>query len=316
MKVLLIGCGAVGLSIASALYGSNVETELIARGNTAEAIRKNGIERIGIFGHAVISPDKVKVFETIEDAGEGYDFILVSAKTTANADIAKSLAVRKNDILSPNGLIVLSQNGIGNEQEFIKTFETNRIYHASFAIGFKRPKLNTSEVTVFSVPVSIGSIFGDSEEKCKELAKAIENGGIPCRVTNEIGKRIWAKLLYNCTLNALSAILRTNYGGLTKSEEVISIMKGIIEEVFEVMHASGYQTIWENAEVYKREFFDRILPPTYEHNSSTLQDVERKVRTEIDSLNGAVMELGRKFNIDTPCNTIITQIIKGIESLY
>jgi ketopantoate reductase len=44
--------------------------------------------------------------------------------------------------------------------------------------------------------------------------------------------------------------------------------------------------------------------------------MERGIPTEIDSLNGAVAELGKKYNIETPSNTVITQIIKGIESLY
>lgn len=316
MKVLLIGCGAVGLSLASALYQSNVHVDLVARGKTAEAIRKSGLERCGILGHVSVPFNKIKVFESIEKAEGGYDFIINSAKTTGNNDIAKSLAGRKNDILSSNGIIVLFQNGYGNEQAFADIFDTHRIYHASFAIGFKRPEPNISEVTVITAPVSIGSLFGAPAEKCAELSDAILKGGIPCRLTAEIEKTLWAKMLYNCTLNPLSAILGTNYGGLIKSESSISLMKNIIDEIFAVMHAAGYETFWENAKSYKKVFFETILPPTYEHRSSTLQDIERRIPTEIDSLNGAVVMLGKRLNIDTPCNTVITQIIKSKESLY
>jgi 2-dehydropantoate 2-reductase len=63
MKVLLVGCGAVGLSLASALYMSGVDVDLIARGETAEAVGINGIERCGILGAAAINPEKVKIYD-------------------------------------------------------------------------------------------------------------------------------------------------------------------------------------------------------------------------------------------------------------
>lgn len=316
MKILMIGCGAVGLSLASALYESDVETDLVARGNTAEALRKSGMERCGLFGHVVVAPDKIRVYDRIEEAGSGYDFILNSAKTTANADIAQSLSRRKADILSDKGLLVLFQNGFGNEQAFTDILDKHRIYHASLAIGFRRPRPNISEVTVMSKPAAIGSIFGNPAEACGKLADAIRRGGIPCQVTDEIGKTLWAKLLYNCALNPLGAILKTNYGGLVKSGSSISLIGKIIDEIFAVMHAAGYETFWKDSASYKKEFFEKILPPTYGHRSSTLQDMERKIPTEIESLNGAVVKLGKQLQFETPCNTVITQIIHSAESLY
>lgn len=316
MKVLIVGCGAVGLSLASALYTSNAEVDLVARGDTAEAIRKNGIERCGILGNAVIGPDRIRIFDNIETAQGGYDFIVNSAKATGNADIAYSLTHRKNDILSADGRLVLCQNGYGNEQVFESIFEKSRIYHASFAIGFRRPKPYISEVTVITAPISIGSIFGMPAGVCRALSEAIDRGGISCNLTNDIDKTLWSKLLYNCTLNPLSAILGTNYGGLTKSEGSIALMKAIISEIFAVMHAAGHETFWSNADQYEKDFFEKILPPTYGHHPSTLQDIERKIPTEIDSLNGAIVKMGAQHHIDTPRNTVITQIIKSMEALY
>ncbi len=316
MKVLLVGCGAVGLSLASALYKSDIDTDLVARGSTAEAIRKNGIERRGILGQALVRPDKIRIYDTIENTAGGYDFIIISTKTTANAVIAESLSHRKNDILSHSGCLVISQNGYGNEQAYTEIFDTNQIYHASFAIGFKRPEPYISDVTVMTSPMAMGSIFGCPAEACEKLSEAIDQGGIPCGLTNEIDKTLWAKLLYNCTLNPLSAILGTNYGGLLKSESSILLMEEIISEIFTVMHASGHETLWPDATAYKKAFFEKILPPTYGHRSSTLQDIERKIPTEIDSLNGAIVKMGDKMNLETPRNMVITQIIKSIEALY
>ena len=61
------------------------------------------------------------------------------------------------------------------------------------------------------------------------------------------------------------------------------------------MCASGHETFWKDADSYIKDFFDKILPPTYGHRSSTLQDIERKIPTEIDSMNGAVVTMGGRI---------------------
>lgn len=316
MRILLIGCGAVGLSLASALYEAGIDLELIARGKTAEAVRGKGIKRQGALGEAFIEPEKVRVTESAAETQGAYDYIIISSKATGNADIAASLALRNDKILAEGGSLVLCQNGYGTEEAFLAVFDKKRIFHASFSIGFLRPEPSVSEVSVMVSPVTIGSLFGAPEEAAKPLAQALEKGGIPAKTTEEIGKTLWAKLLYNCTLNPLSAILKTNYGGLMKSEGSVSIMNGIIDEMFKVMHAAGYETFWKDADEYRRAFYEKILPPTYTHRSSTLQDMENRLPTEIDSLNGAVVKLGESLGIDTPCNRIITNIVKSMESLY
>lgn len=316
MKALMIGCGSVGLALASALYQFKVETHLVARGKTADAIRENGIERCGILGRVVVPPDQVLVFETPEEAEGEYDFILNSAKTTGNADIARSLSKRKADMIKRDGILALFQNGFGNEQAFSEFLPPRQIYQVSLPIGFQRLTPHISEVTVITKPATMGRLSGEASEASGKLAAELTNGGIPCRVTNEFGKTLWAKMLYNCTLNPLSAILGTNYGGLIRSESSLSLMNKMIDEIFAVMHVAGYETFWKDADAYRQDFYQKILPPTYEHHSSTLQDLERKIPTEIDSLNGAVVRLGDQFHVDTPCNTVITQLIRTAESLY
>lgn len=316
MKVMLIGCGAVGLSLAAALYDRGHRVDLIAKGATRESIEKNGIIRKGLFKEIVIPKTAIRIFSRPDETRNlGYDFVLIAAKTIANPAIAAQLAACGPGLLGPSGCLVLCQNGFDNERHYFGMLAPQRIYSASFSIGFRRPEPHVSEITVFSAPVAFGSLFGGDITPLHPLAETIDESGLPCKVSTEITKRIWAKLLYNCTLNPLSAILRTSYGGLVRSPETMAVMNGIIEEIFAVMQAAGYSTYWENATLYQQAFYETILPPTYQHRSSTLQDVERGIKTEIDSLTGSIIRLGAKYGIDTPCNTLIYRLIKGMEAL-
>lgn len=91
-------------------------------------------------------------------------------------------------------------------------------------------------------------------------------------------------------------------------------MNSIIEEIFEVIRAGGYETLWSTPEEYQNIFYSKLVPDTYNHYSSTHQDIQRKIRTEIDSLNGKVIELGEANNVDVSTNKIIYKLIKSIES--
>ena len=316
MKVLLVGSGAVGLAIGASLNDVGWDLDLVAKGKTKEAIAKNGIVRTGLFNEIVIPAGKLTIYEKLQSIGEArYDFILICTKTIMSSDIAEELWQNKN-ILKQEGKIVLFQNGFGNDEVFLKYFAKHQIYSARVITGFTRPELFISRITVHAAPVLIGSLYGNSLQDILPLAQGINDGGIPCEVTEEIGKALWAKMLYNCTLNPLGAILNVNYGKLTESSYATDIMNRIIEEIFQVMIAAGYSTYWEDAESYKKEFYNKLIPSTYDHRSSTLQDIERKNITEIDSLTHVIIRLGKKMNISVPYNDLIYNLIKTKESFY
>ena len=51
----------------------------------------------------------------------------------------------------------------------------------------------------------------------------------------------------------------------------------------------------------------------YDHKPSMLQDIEAGRETEIDFLNGAIVEFGRRHGVDAPLNEALTALVKGLE---
>ena len=173
---------------------------------------------------------------------------------------------------------------------------------------------NEVKITVHADAIHIGSLFQKNSEGLIELCQLIAHGGIPCEITNDIEKDLWAKMLYNCALNGLGAILNVPYGVLGEYDHTRTIMQGIIEEIYFVMDKAGYRTHWVSATAYGDAFYARLLPPTAQHESSTLQDIRARKRTEIDALNGAIIHLAEKSEISIPHNRLIYNMIKFIEA--
>lgn len=314
MKTLVIGTGAVGCAVAIAAAGAGMETALIARSATADYIRKHGLKRTGIFGEVAVPPERVTVYEDYAGVAPGWDFVAVAVKTTANKSVAAELAAHR-DILGGAGRIVIFQNGWGNDEAYLAHFPAAQVFNARVITGFERLAPGVTNVTVHTAPILLGSLHGEDVEALEPLARAIRESGIPSETSQELEQALWAKMLYNTTLNPLGAILNMSYGELASSAHLVGIMNRLIGETFAVMDAAGYRTFWRSAAEYREAFYGKLVPDTFAHRASTLQDIEKRQKTEIDTLNGCILRLGEKYGVPTPTHEMIVAQIRGIEDV-
>lgn len=332
MKALIYGGGAVGLGIASCLILSGAKVDIIAREGTVSALRRGGLERTGIFGSVEVGPERFEAFASLDELlrlggrrlqdgglnldGEfGYDcdYVLVCTKSHGSPAAAADLS-RHREILGDGGKIVLFQNGWGNAEIFAEHFPKDQIYSARVITGFSRPEKNVVEVTVHADSIHLGSLFASDLAPMAPLAEAITKGGIPAEVVPDVGDDLWAKMLYNCALNPLGAIFGVPYGDLAEVSASREIMAALIGEIFAVMEAAGYRTHWSTPDEYRAVFYERLLPPTARHESSTLQDIRAKKSTEIEALSGAVVRLGEEVGVPTPTNATLYRMVKFMEA--
>jgi 2-dehydropantoate 2-reductase len=317
MKILVYGGGAVGLGIASCLIKSGVDTTILARRNTKQMLEEHGLFRKGIFGEFHFPAGSFRAIETLAEAAQfRYDYVLVCVKSFDTPHAAADLLIR-NEILGDYGKIVLFQNGWGNTEIMAGHFPKESIYNARVITGFVRDEPHTVRITVHAEAIAMGSLFmGTLHEELGDLAKAISAGGIECSLTPDIGKIMWAKMLYNCALNPLGAIFSVPYGRLAENPESRELMNAIIREVYAVMGKHGFSTLWNTPEEYCEKFYTDLVRLTATHESSMLQDIRAERRTEIEALNGEVVRLGEIAGIGAPVNLTLTRMIRFIDSRH
>ena len=310
VKVLVFGAGAVGLGLSSFLLQAGHRVHLVGKEQTVVALRKNGLKRQGIFGPAFFTPQQLTASSNLAETGrETFDFYLVCTKSFDTENSARQLK-SESTLAHQKSPIVLCQNGWGNAEIFSRFFSPKQVYNARVITGFIRPEPHVVDVTVHAQPVHLGSLFDGNATHLQLLADALSLGGLPSSVTDDIGKDLWAKMLYNCPLNALGAVLQVPYGHLGEDENSRVLMARIVREVFEVMQGLGHASHWPSAGDYLKDFYENLLPSTYSHESSMLQDIRAGRITEIEALNGVIVREGRKLKIDITCNeTVRNQIL-------
>lgn len=316
MKVLIIGAGALGIGIGASLKDAGAEVDFFAKGETKKAIDETGISRKEWFKDITIPAGQVGTYDDYAKLpDEAYDFIIISTKTVANEEVSEKLAEYAG-CMKDGCKIIFMQNGMGYEAPFMEFFEDFEIYHSRVITGFKKTTASHSVVTAHQAPILIGSIYGYDNAPVQPIVDALNQSGIPAQTEKEISKALWAKLIYNTTLNPLGAILGMSYGELADSDYAHSIMDILIEETFEIMNRAGGVTYWSNADEYRKALFDDMIPVTYEHRSSTLQDIERKQKTEIDTLTGALLNLASDCNMAAPMHSMIYSLVKALEEKF
>ncbi len=316
-ETALVGAGAVGIAVASALLEADVPLRVLARGDRAARLRAGGLGRCGLFGEHRAPPGSFAVDTTTEAwRDRPIERVLVCTKTTASTEVAASLAPLADR--GPSGSIapalVLFHNGWGSAEVFAGLWPRERVFNARVITGFRLADATTSEITVHADAVHLGSLFGADASELAPLAEALSRGGLPTSVTPHIGRDLWAKLLYNCALNPLGALCDLPYGAMAAQAGARSVIEAIVDEVFAVMRAAGHETWWPDSASYLRAFHEEILPPTGAHESSMLLDLRAGRATEIDALSGAVARLGEEHGVPTPVNAALTALVHAAET--
>jgi 2-dehydropantoate 2-reductase len=298
-KIAVVGAGAVGGYFGGLLARAGAPVVMIGRPAFVEAVKKNGL-----FLDTLQFQESVRVEASTElDAARGADLVLFCVKTTDNAMTARALA----PLLAPGALVLSFQNGVDNAEQI----------RAVAAIE----ALPTVVYVAASVPepgrvkhVGRGDlVFGPTNQKTERATALFTRAGVPCRISENIEGDLWTKLVWNCALNAVSALGRAKYGQIAASADARKVVETVVDEVLAVAHAANvHPPGLEDPKTAIAGAF-KIATQMAEAFSSTAQDMNRGKRTEIDSLNGFVSRRGAELGVATPVNHALYALVKLAE---
>jgi 2-dehydropantoate 2-reductase len=308
MRLLIYGAGALGQALGSMLAASGQQVDLVLRERFCKKIAEEGLKVTGIYGNFHASAKRLNLKTDIIGAdGSVYDFILITTKAYDTAQAAKDIAALSYCTCP----VVSMQNGCGNLEQLIAQFGNDRTLGARIITGFEIEQAARIKITVSADAIHIGSSLpGRVTPSARQLAHAISEAGLPCIAVEDIFQSLHAKLLYNCALNPLGAILGVHYGALSENSETRAIMDRVIDETFNVIKALGNNIPWPTADSYKELFYKTLIPATFHHRPSMLQDLENNKLTEVDALVGYVSEQGQKTGVATPTCELLASLIR------
>jgi 2-dehydropantoate 2-reductase len=276
------------------------------------AIDQDGLHINGIWGEHHVTELRTATTCT-QLRGQTFDLVILSVKSYDTQQAIEEVV----PLLAPDGLVISFQNGLGNVETIAEFVGAERTLGGMVIFGARVGTPGHVTVTVYANEVNIGSPTGVvSRHRVEEVAALISASGVPTLATDEIDKHIWGKMLYNCALNPLSAILNASYGELAAESDTREIMNRVVEEIFAVADARDTELFWSKPEEFLKLFYEVLIPPTKAHYASMLEDLKRGGKTEIEALNGAIVSYGNEANVECPVNDVLSNIIRVMEHAY
>uniref|UniRef100_A0A7V5XF87 2-dehydropantoate 2-reductase n=1 Tax=Thermodesulfobacterium geofontis TaxID=1295609 RepID=A0A7V5XF87_9BACT len=312
MKALVFGLGALGTVFAVSLKSAGHQVYAFVKENHLPLLKGKTLKMTGLFGNKkseidgyFTNPEELKSFDL--------DLIILTVKAF---DTEKAISQIK-EFIQTKTFLLIAQNGYGNYEKATQVLPKNQIILSRVIFGARLLEPGLTEVTVFGDDVVIGQPENAISKKTLEnIAEIFNQAGIPTKVSDEVYTILWEKIIYNSALNPLGALLERTYGELAENYETKFLMDKIIDEIFETLKVYEIKLRWETSEAYKIHFYQTLIPPTAGHYPSMYYDLKNGKPTEIDALNGAIVNLAEQKGLKAPINKFITFMIKQMEKVF
>jgi len=303
VKTVIIGPGAMGCLYAFLLTRAGYEAWLLDNSeDRAERIRAQGLKIEGVSGDYQLPFPRISASPDV--IGKA-DLIIIFVKSYSTAAALQSV----KELVTANTIILTLHNGIGNVESIRDAYPQNPIVAGTTAHG--ATLLGSGHIRHAGMGETIiGGIDANSTFHAKLIKDLFMSAYIPTEMTEDVNGVLWGKLLINCAINPLTAIMRVPNGQLPKIPDLCEVMSRVVEEGAAIARSAGITLPYIDPVAKVME----VCTATAGNRSSMLQDIEAGKKTEINYLNGALVRCGKETGVAAPLNSFLTHLVQALET--
>lgn len=297
-RVAIWGAGAMGAFYASKFFDtSSFSTVLVAQGSRHDRLKAEGL---------VVNGKRYLIPVLPPDAADApADLIMVAVKNHHLPDAAHDLT----NFVGEQTTIVSIMNGLDSEECLGSIYGMNKLLYA-VAVGTDAVREDNS--VRYTNPGKV--CFGDAEnshlsERVLRVREAFDRAQIPSEIPRDMMRMMWWKFMINVGVNQASAVMRAPYGVFLTSPDAQSLMNALMREVIVLAQHAGVDLKDQDLD----DWYAVLKTLSPEGKTSMLQDIEAARKTEVEVFAGKVIELGKKYEIPTPVNQTLMNIVRVLE---
>ncbi|MCL4297684.1 MAG: 2-dehydropantoate 2-reductase [Anaerolineae bacterium] len=320
MKILIMGAGAIGCFVGGCLAGSGQQVTLVGRAFPMQKIAREGLTlRWPGRSPQIVFPATTTTIPFDTD----FDFILLTVKAPDTLQVIEDFAA-----LTHKTYLVSLQNGIGNEEQLAGAFGPERVIAGTVTIPIQAPEPGVIEVSKAKGGLGLAAL--QPGQPVNSLAQALDQAGLTTALYDDYRAMKWSKLLLNIVTNASSAILNLPPADIVARPELFDLEIRALQEGIAVMRAQGIPAV--KLPGYPVDWLGRLLaarwlplpvvrallrPSLVSGRGAKMPSLQidlaaGRSTSEINVLNGAIVEAGQKFGVATPVNQAFTEILGGL----
>ncbi len=303
-KVAIVGAGPVGgiLGAYLARAGHYVVLCDIQKPHL-DAIKERGLS---ITGTAEMTAPCGRVAYGVSELANfpEVDTLVIATKASVLPRIMPDIV----KVARAGAKFVSCQNGLDTEEFLAESVGADNVLR--IVVNYAGSQMGDANIymSFFNPPNYIGAMTEQGEPLARQLATMASQAGLETQFTPDVKTYEWEKVILNAALSAMCALTRKPMKDMMDFGQTEFLAEELMREGIKVANAAGA--------ALEEGFFDhgiQYLKKAGYHRTSMHQDILRRLPTEIDWLNGRIVERGRAVGVDTPYNYTITALIKGLE---
>ncbi|VVB61936.1 Pyrroline-5-carboxylate reductase [uncultured archaeon] len=302
MNIVIVGAGAIG-SLFGALLSKKNTVVLVGRAPHISAIQHNGLNITGKTHLHV----KLSAVESVKDVAISANLIILTVKSYDTETTIKQIVPQ----IQEETAIISLQNGLDNIEKMEHIFDKDRILAGVTTHGaiFSHPGVIRHTGKGKTI---LGAIDGSQSKQLKNIVHLFNEAGIEAQASDDIIKEIWAKAIINSSINPLTAFFNCKNGYLLENPLLEKSVEIICKESTCIAQAEGVPLTALDMIHRTKE----VINNTSKNYSSMLQSIQQGKKTEIDSINGKLITIGRQHRIDTSLNKILVELVTSLTDIY
>ena len=290
MNIVVIGAGGVGGFFGGKLSHAGFNVTFIARNETLEAIKTNGLRVRSIYGDFVVHPKVTDNLVELKDV----DLIILAVKSWQIEGIAKQL----KPILTKNTVILPLQNGADNADRLREILNPEIVLAGLCKIVSKIDSPGVINHFAYEPEIVYGEYNNKKTDRIIALKAVFDKAGFKNTLSEDIHLDIWKKFLFIATYSGIGALTRSVIGELRKEEYIKSLLYQTAHEIVTIANAKGIGLKNSDIDMILK-VIDNLDPNT---TASMQRDIMEGRPSELENFNGYIVKEGKRLHISTPIN--------------
>ena len=295
---MILGAGAVGCVIGGMLAHAGKTVQLITRSaKLGDAVAQDGLHLQLVSGDLRVHPQACQPHEA-----QPAKMILVLTKSFDTEAAIEGIRPQITD----ETILVTLQNGLGNGALLARLCPENRVFHGMTILpaAVIRPGVVTAKDRSESW---LGPLVGTDTSALNQLAADMKQAGAILNLKQDVRPVIWQKACFNIAMNAVNTLTDGGPGLVYDTDGLTRLVYDLMDEAILVAEKQGVTIDRQQV----RDLIDLSCTSHRYHIASMLQDIRAGRQSEIDQLNGAVLEMAETLGLELPNNRVITALMRA-----
>ncbi|WP_054707194.1 ketopantoate reductase family protein [Bacillus sp. JCM 19041] len=301
MRILSVGAGGIGGYFGARLVEKGEDVTFLVREKRQQLLKENQLTLKSVHGNYSFSPQLITTRDTVP---KPFDLVLFTTKSYQLEQAIKDV----KPFIGTNTLVLPLLNGIAHMKVLEQHFGNQLLGGLCFiesSVADDGTIIQESQIH----RLVYGERDGSSSVRTKQLLTCFKGSNAEFSYSANIEQDMWHKYLFIAVASGITTLFRSSIGPIRKNDTRNGFIESTLNECANVMRTAGAPI----ADDIVSRHMETFATMSYTMKSSMLRDIERSSRTEGAHLQGYLLHLGDRHNIQTPSLQTIYQNLQIYE---